>query len=134
LTLIQMHPRSVTANPVHATVVDTTAEAGPQVWNDMSVEVALSVMASARAGYLLVCDEDGQCTGLVTRTQLTAVRDSSTYTDRVRLRDLAGPGEPFTAPLITMAEAGRAKRHHSLAALPVLDEHGSGLGVLALAR
>ena len=52
----------------------------------MSVEVALAVMAAARTGRLVVCDQDGQCTGLVTQTELTAVRDSSAYTDRVRLR------------------------------------------------
>ena len=64
--------------------------AGPQVCDDMTVEVALSVMAAARTGRLVVCDEDGQCTGLVTRAQLTAVRDSSGYTDRIRLRDILG--------------------------------------------
>ncbi|MEU3898220.1 CBS domain-containing protein [Streptomyces sp. NPDC045251] len=56
----------------------------------MSVEVALSLMAAARTAHLAVCDEDGRRTGLVTRDRLTAVRDGSGYTDRVRLRDIAG--------------------------------------------
>ncbi|MEV7786241.1 CBS domain-containing protein [Streptomyces sp. NPDC088106] len=66
------------------------AAAWPRVWDDMTVEVALSVMAAARTGHLAVCDEDGRCTDVVTRDGLTAVRDGSAYTDRVRLRDIAG--------------------------------------------
>jgi hypothetical protein len=54
----------------------------------MTVEVALSVMAAARTGRLVVCDEDGQRVGLVTRAQLNAVRDGLGYTDRIRLRDV----------------------------------------------
>lgn len=61
---------------------------GPQVWNDMTVEVALSVMAAARTRHLVVCDEDGRRTGLVTQARLSTVRDSPGYTDRVRLRDV----------------------------------------------
>ncbi|MEV8535764.1 hypothetical protein [Streptomyces sp. NPDC051211] len=56
----------------------------------MTVEVALSVMAGARTEHLLVCDDDGRRTGLVTRAQLGAVRDGAAYTDRVRLRDITG--------------------------------------------
>jgi hypothetical protein len=52
------------------------------------VEVALSVMAGARAGHLLVCDADDQCTGSVTLAQLVAVRDSAVSTDTVRLSDV----------------------------------------------
>ncbi|WP_374211926.1 CBS domain-containing protein [Streptomyces sp. C10-9-1] len=65
-----------------------------QVGDHMTVEVALAVMAGARAGRLLVCDNDGLCTGLVTRAELSAVRDSPAYTDRLRLRDLPGDGAP----------------------------------------
>ncbi|MGW1464869.1 hypothetical protein ACWCPT_11050 [Streptomyces sp. NPDC002308] len=54
----------------------------------MTVEVALSVMASARVDHLLVCDNDGLRTGLVTLAALGAVRDGTSYTDRIRLRDL----------------------------------------------
>ncbi|MFD7233329.1 CBS domain-containing protein [Streptomyces sp. NPDC059881] len=108
--------------------------AGPQVCDDMSVEVALSVMAAARTGRLVVCDQDGQCTGLVTQTELAAVRDSSAYTDRVRLRDILGEHGSFTSPVTTMAEAEHAMRSGRLGALPVVDEHGSALGILALSR
>jgi CBS domain-containing protein len=115
-------------------VVDAVDAAGPQVCDGMTVEVALSVMASARAGHLLVCDEDSQCTGLVTQAQLTAFRDSSAYTDRVRPRDLAGDSGPAHLALTTMAEAEHAMRYRQLEALPVVDEHGYALGVLALSR
>lgn len=54
----------------------------------MTVEVALAVMSGARAEHLFLCDEDDQCTGLVTQAQLAAVRDSPSYTDVVRLRDV----------------------------------------------
>ncbi|ALC20273.1 CBS domain-containing protein [Streptomyces pristinaespiralis] len=66
---------------------DTTAK----VWGDMTVEVALSVMAGARSGHLLICDADDRCTGSVTLAQLVAVRDSAVRTDTVRLSDLAAP-------------------------------------------
>ncbi|MGW7436896.1 CBS domain-containing protein [Streptomyces sp. NPDC054849] len=134
MTLVQMQSRSVSANPVHPVVVDAMEAAGPQVCDDMTVEVALSVMASARAGHLLVCDEDGLCTGLVTPAQLAAVRDSDAYTDRVRLRDVLGDRGPFASPATTRAEAEHAMRYRRLDALPVVDEQGGALGVLALAR
>ena len=108
--------------------------AGPQVCDDMSVEVALSVMAAARTGRLVVCDQDGQCTGLVTHAGLTAVRDSSAYTDRVRLRDILGDRGTFTSPVTNAAEAEHATRYLRLGALPVVDEQGSALGILALSR
>jgi CBS domain-containing protein len=134
LTLVQMQPRPASAHPVHSTVADAMDAAGPQVWEDMTVEVALSVMAAARTGHLVVCDEDGLCTGLVTQARLTAVRDSSEYPDRIRLRDIADVIGPFASPLTTRAEAERAMRCRRLGALPVVDEHGSALGVLALSH
>ncbi|WP_030302218.1 CBS domain-containing protein [Streptomyces katrae] len=134
MTLVQMQPRSANAHPVRRTVDDGMEAAGPQVCDDMTVEVALAVMASARAGHLLVCDEDGLCTGLFTPAQLGAVRDSAAYTDQVRLRDVLGDRGPFTSPLTAMAEAEHAMRYRRLAALPVVDEQGSALGVLTLAR
>ncbi|MEU3504501.1 CBS domain-containing protein [Streptomyces hundungensis] len=106
MTMVQMPPRSMAATPVPrsaaaAPILRTAADtsvpraagdimdtAGPRVFDDMTVEVALSVMASARTGHLLVCDNDGVCSGLLTRAQLTTVRDSSGYTDRVQLRDI----------------------------------------------
>ncbi|MDH6489009.1 CBS-domain-containing membrane protein [Streptomyces sp. SAI-127] len=87
MTLAQTQTRPVSAQPGHGTA-GTRDVAGPRVWGDMTVEVALSVMAAARTGRLVVCDEDGQRVGLVTRARLTAVRDSLGYTDRIRLRDV----------------------------------------------
>ncbi len=91
---VQTHRRSTSGNAVHGAVAGAMDASGPRVWDDMTVEVALSVMAAARTGHLVVCDEDGRRTDLVTRARLTAVRDSSGYTDRIRLRDIAGGGGP----------------------------------------
>ncbi|MFJ8825179.1 CBS domain-containing protein [Streptomyces sp. NPDC102467] len=94
MTLVQIHLRphlrSASTDLVHESTDDAAEEAGPQVWEDMTVEVALSVMSGAGVGHLLVCDDDGRRTALVTRACLTAVRDSSGYTDRIRLRDITG--------------------------------------------
>ncbi|WP_329336744.1 CBS domain-containing protein [Streptomyces sp. NBC_00663] len=62
--------------------------AGPRVRDDMTVEVALSLMTGARVEYLLLCDGDDQCTGSITRAELAVHRGSSRYTDRLRLRDV----------------------------------------------
>ncbi|MGW4873421.1 CBS domain-containing protein [Streptomyces chartreusis] len=68
--------------------VDDMAADGPRVSDDMTVEVALSVMASAGVEYLLLCDGDDQCTGSITLAELAVHRGSSTYTDQIRLRDV----------------------------------------------
>ncbi|MFD3356143.1 CBS domain-containing protein [Streptomyces fradiae] len=134
MTLVQTRFRPESAPRVHGTVADTMEAAGPQVWGDMTVEVALSVMAAARTGHLVVCDDDGLCTGLVTRARLRAVRDGSGYTDRIRLRDIADVIAPFVSPLTMRAEAERVLRRRRLGVLPVVDERGNALGVLALSR
>ncbi|MBT2404941.1 MULTISPECIES: CBS domain-containing protein [unclassified Streptomyces] len=135
MTLVQMQSRSANANLVCRTVNEAMDAADPQVCDDMTVQVALSVMASAiSAGHLLVCDEDGLCTGLVTLARRAVVRDGSAYTDQVRLRDVMGDRGPVTSSVTTMAEAEHAMRYRRLDALPVVDEQGSALGVLALAR
>ena len=132
MTLVQMQLRPASGSSVHRTVAEVMDAAGPQVCDDMSIEVALSVMAAARTGRLIVCDQDGQCTGLVTQTELTAVRAGTDYTDRVRLSDILGDHRSFASPVTTMAEAEHAMRIRRLGALPVVDERGSALGVLAL--
>ncbi|MFF8034407.1 MULTISPECIES: CBS domain-containing protein [unclassified Streptomyces] len=134
MMLVPMQPRPADTDPAHRTAVEVMDAAGPQVCDDMSVEVALAVMAAARTGRLVVCDQDGQCTGLVTWTELAAVRDGSDYTDRVRLRDILGDHGSFASPVTTMAEAEHAMRTRQLGALPVVDEQGSALGILALSR
>ncbi|MEU9397405.1 CBS domain-containing protein [Streptomyces sp. NPDC048324] len=97
-----MQPRTADAHTPHRTAVDVMDAAGPQVCDDMSVEVALALMAAARTSRLVVCDQDDQAVGLVTRTDLTTIRDSGARTDRVRLRDLRG-FHGFT-PLTTAAK------------------------------
>ncbi|MEV0444445.1 CBS domain-containing protein [Streptomyces spectabilis] len=65
---------------------------GPRVCDDMTVEVALSLMAGARVDHLVLCDGDEQSTGLVTLAGLAVLRGSPAYTDRLRLRDVVtGP-------------------------------------------
>ncbi|WP_037685271.1 CBS domain-containing protein [Streptomyces aureocirculatus] len=92
MTLVQMQSHSMSDEPVRGSSADAVEEAGPRVWDDMTVEVALSVMVGARVEHLLVCDEDGRRTDLVTRAGLMAVRDCSAYTDRTRLRDVRDGG------------------------------------------
>ncbi|MGP4091766.1 CBS domain-containing protein [Streptomyces sp. KR55] len=80
------------AAPAPVTGAEDVDASWPRVRDDMTVEVALSVMAGARVEYLLLCDGDDQRTGFITRSELVVHRGSSTYTDRTRLRDvLAGP-------------------------------------------
>jgi hypothetical protein len=61
-----------------------------RVFDDMTVEVALSIMAGAGVEHLFLCDGDDERTGSVTRAELVLHRDSSAYTDRIRLRDVLG--------------------------------------------
>ncbi|MGQ5229655.1 CBS domain-containing protein [Streptomyces sp. MN3] len=133
MTLDRTQFRSTRTDAVQ-TAADPADAAGPQVWEDMTVEVALSVMAAARTGRLVVCDEDGMRTGLVTRAGLTAVRDGSGYSDRIRLRDIADVIGAVASPPPRRAEAERAVRRRRLGAPPVAYGHGNALGVLALSR
>ncbi|MFF0191174.1 CBS domain-containing protein [Streptomyces sp. NPDC005244] len=132
MTLVQMQLRPASSGPLHTMVAEVMDASGPQVCDDMSVEVALSVMTAARTHRLVVCDQDGQCTGLVTRAELAAVRASSAYTDRVQLRNLLVDHRLFTSPVTTLAEAEQAMRTRQLDALPVVDGQGCAVGVFAL--
>ncbi|WP_329333001.1 CBS domain-containing protein [Streptomyces sp. NBC_00663] len=134
MTLVQTQPRPADADPMDMTAEEVMDAAGPQVCDDMSVEVALAVMAAARTGRLVVCDQDDQRIGLVTRTDLTAVRDSGVHTDRVRLRDILGDHAPFAFPVTTRGEAERAMRSRRLGALRLAGGQGSTPGILALSR
>ncbi|WP_153547140.1 CBS domain-containing protein [Streptomyces sp. RB17] len=79
-------------DPAPVTAVEDIEGHGLRVCDDMTVEVALAVMAGARVEYLTVCDGDDESTGSVTRVRLAVLRDSSAHTDRIRLRDvLDGP-------------------------------------------
>ncbi|MFE5397291.1 CBS domain-containing protein [Streptomyces sp. NPDC056568] len=100
MTPFQPQFRTARPHPAHGRAADPADAGEPQVWEDMTVEVALSVMAAAGTGRLVVADEDGLCTGLVHGVRLTAVRDGCGYTDRIRLRDVAdliGPPAPPAA-------------------------------------
>ncbi|MGW1376094.1 CBS domain-containing protein [Streptomyces sp. NPDC002446] len=81
---------------------------GPQVGDDMIVDLALSVLIGARADDLLVRDEDGRCTGLITRSQMTAHHQGH--------------------------DAERAMRQRALRASPVIGEDGHALGAVVLTR
>lgn len=69
-----------------------------RVFDDMTVEVALSIMAGAGVESLLLCDGDDERTGSVTRTELSVHRQGSAYTDRVRLRDVLGAPRAVVSP------------------------------------
>ncbi|WP_324606051.1 CBS domain-containing protein [Streptomyces sp. 351MFTsu5.1] len=74
------------------TAIEDSEGHGPRVCDDMTVEVALALMAGARVEYLTVCDGDDQGTGLITLSRLVVLRDSRADMDRIRLRDiLDGP-------------------------------------------
>ncbi|MGW7539814.1 CBS domain-containing protein [Streptomyces sp. NPDC054770] len=87
-------------DPAPVTLVDDIEAYGPRVYDDMTVEVALAVMAGAGVEYLTVCDMDDQSTDLITRVRLAVLRDSPTYTDRIRLRDVLDglPPSPGARP------------------------------------
>ncbi|MFC8348543.1 hypothetical protein [Streptomyces sp. NPDC057280] len=74
--------------PTSVTALEDLDAHGLRVSDDMTVEVALAVMASARVEHLTVCDGDDQSTALITLVRLALLRDSSSYTDRIRLRDV----------------------------------------------
>ncbi|MEV4439378.1 CBS domain-containing protein [Streptomyces sp. NPDC049577] len=97
------------------TMVEDREACGPRVRDDMTVEVALSLMAGARVDHLVLCDGDDQSTGLVTLARLAVLRDSPTYTDRIRLRDI--PGGPFTSPGARPDTAGELCRAPGVLAL-----------------
>nr|WP_233273789.1 CBS domain-containing protein [Streptomyces broussonetiae] len=105
---------------------------GPQVDDQMTVDVALSVLIGARVPHLLLQDEDGRCAGLVTRAQLAGHRGGSWYSDRTRLRDIPLDRGPFTSSVAALGEAQAAMRVRTLDVSPVIDEHGYALGILAL--
>ncbi|CAL9491471.1 hypothetical protein SUDANB15_03228 [Streptomyces sp. enrichment culture] len=89
-------------------VADGTDASGPRVPDDMTVEVALSLMAGARVDHLVLCDADDQSTGLITLARLAVSRDSPDYTDRIRLRDvLAGS---LTSPGARPGDVGERGR------------------------
>ncbi|MFJ3922614.1 CBS domain-containing protein [Streptomyces sp. NPDC090022] len=123
MTLVQMQPRPTHPAPAHLTAADAVDTAGPRVYDDMTVEVALAVMAGAHTAHLLVCDSDDQRTGLVTRAQLTTVREGPTYTDRLQLRDLCGDGGPLTSA--TAVTIGRAVRPRVVTSSGVGEQDGT---------
>ncbi len=101
-------------DPAPVTMVEDAERHGPRVCDDMTVEVALAVMAGARVEYLTVCDGDDQSTGLITLLRLAVLRDSSAYTDRIRLRDVLDESPP--SPLIRLAgkQVGQVLTCHAL--------------------
>ncbi|NDK23318.1 CBS domain-containing protein [Streptomyces sp. TR1341] len=99
-------------HPAPVVVRDDIEGHGPRVCDDMTVEVALAVMAGARVEYLTVCDGDDESTGSVTRVRLAVFRDSPMYTDRMRLRDVLPGALPSPG-----ARAGRVGEHNRLPAV-----------------
>ncbi|MGW0686150.1 CBS domain-containing protein [Streptomyces sp. NPDC002754] len=134
MTLVQMQSRTASADSVHRKAAEVVDRAGPQARDDMSVEVALSVMSAARTGRLVVCDQDDQGIGVVTRAELAAVRDGFAYTDRVCLRDILDVHAPITPQVTKVVEAERATRRLRPAALPAVDEQNTASVAFVLTR
>ncbi|WP_055623559.1 CBS domain-containing protein [Streptomyces sp. JHA19] len=107
-------PQYQAAHRISGTGVDGRDTAGPRVRDDMTVEVALSLMAGARVDHLVLCDGDDQSTGTVTRERLAVLRGSPAYTDRIRLRDVHVLDTPVT-PVTPVT--GRCHRELGVAAL-----------------
>ncbi|MFC8920466.1 hypothetical protein ACGF5F_16375 [Streptomyces sp. NPDC047821] len=131
MTPIQTRLRE--AHGTGLTARDAMGAPGPQVEDHMMVDVALSVLISARVDHLLLQDEAGRCSGLVTRAQLVAYRGGSWYSDRTRLRDIPLDRGPFTCSAAHLNDAEEAMRVRTLDVSPVVDEHGYTLGILTLA-
>ncbi|MFI6105999.1 CBS domain-containing protein [Streptomyces sp. NPDC051310] len=117
--------------PSPGLVRDAMGPTGPQVGDDMNLDLALSVLAAARSGHLVVCDADGRCTGLVSRTQLTDHPAGTWYTDLTSLRDVAHDRGPFTSVLTALPVAERAMRGRTQQASVVVDDDGYAVGILA---
>ncbi|MDW8803511.1 hypothetical protein P1P68_01465 [Streptomyces scabiei] len=132
MTPVRMQPCPTDTRPARRAAVEIMDAGGPQVSDCMSVEVALAVMAAARTGRLVVCDQDDQRTGTVTRTELVAFRGSLAYTDRVRLRDILGDHGPLASPMTP--EAGHTMRSLRLGAAPEADRRGGDPGHVAHSR
>ncbi|GGS86169.1 hypothetical protein [Streptomyces chromofuscus] len=94
MTPDQIQHQAVVPSP--KAVVDGGDASGPRVCDDVTVEVALSLMAGARVDHLVLCDGDDLSTVLISLARLAVLRDSPTYTDRLRPRD--GLDGPFTSP------------------------------------
>jgi CBS domain-containing protein len=128
------HPQPQQTGAARSTARDAMAPPGPQVADDMTVDIALSVLISARVEHLLVHDEDGRCAGLVTRAQLIAHRGGAWYREQTRLREIFHNRGPFTLGAAPVREADSAMRDRMLGASPVVDEDGYALGILAFTR
>lgn len=131
MTLIQSPRRSDRSG---LTAADAMTSPGPQIGDDMTVDVALSVLISSRVQRLLVHDEDGRHIGSITQAQLTAHRSGAWYTEHGRLRDIAHDVGPFTSPGTPLRDADSAMRDRKQEASPVIDDEGYLLGVLTLNR
>lgn len=89
-------PRHQAADPSPEGAAHDGGTSGPRVPDDMTVEVALALMAGARVDHLVLCDGDDRSTGSITLARLAVLRESPAYTDRIRLREVLGA--PFAAP------------------------------------
>ena len=127
-------PATETTGRGDRTARDAMTAAGPQLPDDTEIDVALSVLAGAGVDHLLVRDDDGMCSGLVTRADLAAHRAGSWFREETRLRDIVHDRGPFTAADTALGTADGAMRDRMLGASPVVDAQGYALGVLTRAH
>ncbi|MET8543384.1 CBS domain-containing protein [Kitasatospora sp. NPDC004799] len=126
-------PQSV--RPGHGlTVADAMDPCDYRIADDRTVDQADDMLRGADTEYLLVCDHDGRCEGLVTRTGLHPFLARSWYTERTAISATAHQRGPFAWPTMGLALAALAMRIKHLAVWPVVDEDGYILGVLTADR
>ncbi|MBC3839484.1 hypothetical protein GXW82_02445 [Streptacidiphilus sp. 4-A2] len=78
-----------------------------------------------------VRDDDGRCTGLLTRLHLAPFQARSWYTERTPVRDIVFERAPFATADMPAATAAAAMRLRDLEVWPVVDHDGHAVGLLS---
>ncbi|WP_441248842.1 CBS domain-containing protein [Kitasatospora sp. McL0602] len=126
MTITLEHPAST------ATVGDLMKHPELQISDDVMVDTAMDILQSSGADHLLVRDEDGRCTGLLTRLHLAPFQARSWYTERTPVRDVVLDRAPFATPGMPADTAAAAMRSRGLHVWPVVDHDGHAIGILSL--
>ncbi|MEU2631892.1 CBS domain-containing protein [Kitasatospora sp. NPDC007106] len=119
-------------SPATPTVGDLMSPPALQIGDDVTVDTALDILQSSGADHLLVHDEDGRCTGLLTRLHLAPFQARSWYTERTPVRDVPLDRAPFATADMPAATAAATMRSRELDMWPVVDHDGHTVGLLTL--
>ena len=104
------------------------------VRTDVFLDVALTTFAINRVRHLVVVDEVGRCTGMITDREVTArwAMRPSTFA-HTRVSEVCEGPTPVATPRATLAEVARVLRQCATDAVVILDEAGRPLGVVTTA-